>query len=1061
MQRANHILLFSLFMIILANSAISLSPVQAADHTVIYPGNARFERLTVEDGLPNATVLSVLQDRQGFMWFATADGVGRYDGYNFVTFRHEITNLNSLSNNNTFALMESRDGLIWIGTDPGGLNVYDPETGQFTLYMHDDANPKSLIDNSIWSLMEAQDGSIWVGTRGGLGRLDRKTGEFKTYQVDPENPRSLAGIVVYRIYQDRSGTIWIGTRGGLQRYDPATDDFTLFANDPDNPDSISSSNVWAMLEDRQGVFWVGTRSGGLNRFDRTTGKFTSFQNDPNNPRSLSNNNIFNLYEDSEGRLWIATENGGLNLFDSQTETFVSFQHNPNDQTTLSNNDVFWITEDRSGVLWITSRYGGVNKLYPSLWRFGLYRSVPNDPNSLSSNSVYSILAEENGTIWIGTFGGGLNRFDRTTGKMTVYKNDPKNPASLSSDKVYSVCKDEKGIFWISTSGGGLNRLDPVTGTFTAFRYTPELPTVIGSNFITIVKSAGNNKLWVGTLGFGLNLFNAQTGLMEKEYETVPGEINSLTEGTIYDLAVESSGRVWIATARGGLELLDPGTDTFTHHRNDPNNPNSILSDAVNAIYLDDKNGVIWAGTGGGLSRFDMAAQQWQNFTKHDGLPSDTITGIQPGKDGEIWVSTGKGISRLIPETKTFTNFNVQDGLQGDQFSIGSSNLGPDGEIFFGGSNGVTYFRPEQITSNTYLPPVVFTDFLLFNQQVAAGTEILPEPIEFLRQITLRHDQSVFTIRFSTLSYQLSSKNLYQYKMEGFDKDWSPPRDKQEATYTSLPPGRYPFKVRASNNDGIWNDNAGSIEIIILPPWWETWWFRLAVFVVGASGILAAVQVRTSGINTRNRELEKRVMERTQELEESQQKLHEVNLELQAQLDSITVLEKELREMAIHDALTGLYNRHYLSERLAAEYSRARRGNHSIAFLLMDMDHFKNINDTYGHLAGDYTLQSAAKIISAQTRRSDIACRYGGEEFMVVMPDILPRDAMLRAEYFRTCIEELPIEFDGKIIHLTVSIGLAIFPQHGEDNDTILSSVDTALYQAKAKGRNQTVLYQAD
>lgn len=1046
----------------LSLSYFFLPPVNAAEstNTDLFTGALRFERLVVEDGLPHATVLSVLQDRQGFMWFATANGLARYDGSTFVVYKHDINNPDSLSNNNTFSLIESSDGLLWIGTDPGGLNILDPETGKFKIYKKEENNQNSLIDNSVWSLMEAKDGKIWIGTRGGLSVLDRSTGTFKNYVVDKNNPRALADAVVYRIYQDRKGTIWLGTRAGLHRFDPQTDDFTIFKNDPKDPQSISHNNVWSMLEDSRGDFWVGTRGGGLNKFDRAAGKFTAFRNDPNNPKSISNDRIWNIFEDREENLWVLTENGGLNLLDRDKNVFRSFQNNPNDLTTVSNNDLYWITEDTSGVLWITSRYGGVNKLYPSLRRFGLYRSIPGDPNTLSSNNVYSALAEKNGVIWIGTFGGGLNRFDRNTGKLTVYKNDPNDPDCISNDKIQNIFKDENGHLWLATSGGGLNRFDPETGKFTKFKSVPNNDDTLGSNFLTMIKPASPGHLWIGTLGFGLDLFNMETGKVEKVYKYEADNSNSLTEDTIYDLAVDKEGKVWIATARGGLELLDPATGTFTHHRNDPANDNSILDDAVFALYLNEDTGMIWAGTSNGLSGLDLKTGKWQNYTMKESLPADTVVGIQPGNGDDLWLSTGKGISHFNIIEKSFENYSMRDGLQGDLFEIASSHRGPDGEIFFGGSNGVTFFQPDQIVKNRYKPPVVFTDFQLFNQSVTPGSDILPQPIEKTDKITLRYDQSVITIKFAALSYQLPLKNLYKYKLDGFDKDWSPARTKNEATYTNLPPGNYTFRVRAANNDGVWNEeNDRVLQITVQTPWWRSAWF-ITLSILGLIALIyTGIQLRTGSIQARNRELEKRVSERTSELEESQNRLNLVNQELMAQLEAVTELEKEVRELAIHDALTGLYNRHYLSERLEGEYSRAERASRPISFLLMDIDHFKDINDTFGHQAGDYALKTIAQIIMSQIRKSDIACRFGGEEFMIILPDTGVESAVQKADSFRQSISDRVYEFGGRQFSVTISIGIAVYPVHGTGNDQILSKADAALYEAKKTGRNRVVVFE--
>ncbi len=1026
------------------------------DTTQQYGASLRFQRLSVEDGLPNATVLSVLQDQDGFMWFATADGLARYDGSDFTVFRHAEDH-NSLSNNNTFCLIQTADGLIWIGTDPGGLNVYDPQTGQFSVYRNNPDDPESLLNDSIWSLMEAQDGRIWVGTRGGLSVLNRETGKFKNYTVDSENPRALAGVVVYRIYQDRAGTIWVGTRGGLQRYMPATDDFDTFKNAPDNPASLSSNNVWGMLEDSQGNFWIATRGGGLNLMDRQSETFKAYRFNAEEPSSLSSDRVWFIFEDSAGNLWVTTETAGLNLFDRQTESFTKFRHQAGDPLSLSNDDLFWMAEDKSGVIWIASRYGGVNRLAPMLQRFGLYRSIPGDPLSLSSSSVYSMLSEKNGILWVGTFGGGLNRIDRKTGQVTVYRNDPLNPQSISHDKVYYIHRDKQGILWAATSGGGLNRMDPVTGQFTAYKYSADNPNIIGSSFLTVIEDADGGRLWVGTLGFGLNLFNPRKGEMDKEYFNDPANPNSLSEDTVYDLAVDKNGRVWIATARGGLELFDPKTEIFTHHRHNADDPNSILSDTVHAIYLDESANFIWAATPAGLSRLNLASGEWRNYTIEDGLPNETLMGVLPGKNNDLWVSTGKGISHFQIENETFTNYDARDGLQGDQFQIAAAHLGWDGELFFGGSAGLTYFDPAQITPNPHLPVTVFTGFQLFNQSVLAGSDILPKPINKTSKITLNYDQSVFTLKFAALSYQISSKNTFQYKMEGFDKDWSPPRTTNQATYTNLSPGKYTFLVRAANHDGVWNEEPARLEIEILPPWWGTWWFRIGALLAIVAAVVGGVQLRINSIRAINRELEKRVDERTRELRDAQLQLQNANAELKTQLAEITMLEQKVREQAIRDALTGLYNRHYLSEMLEGELSRARRGSYTVAFLLIDLDHFKNINDTYGHPAGDRSLVKTAELIKEHTRRSDIACRYGGEEFLVILPEITREDAQKRAEQLRVDIETLSIEFEGQILHITASIGIAIYPLHGEDSDSLLSAVDSALYNAKNSGRNQVIL----
>lgn len=1027
---------------------------------------SRFLRLGVDDGLLSSTVLNVLQDRRGFVWFATSNGLSRYDGYQFVNFRHQADNPNSLSSNNLFALLESRDGLLWIGADPGGLNVYDPASGQFRVYRHDPNNPNSLPNDSVWSLLEDQQGNIWVGTRGGLSRFDPANQTFTNYKPDPDNPRALAAPVINRLYQDRAGVIWIATRQGLQRYNPETDDFTTFKNNPEDPASLSNNSVWAMLEDRQGNFWVATRCGGLNRMERASGKFQAYRHDPQNERSLSDDCLWYLYEDRAGHLWISTENGGLNLFDPASGDFTRFQHDPNNPFSISHNDTYWITEDRSGVVWVTSRFGGVNQLVPVFQRFGIMRHIPGDRTSLSSSDVYSLIAAPDGRLWIGTFGGGLHLYDPQNNRMRVFRNEPDNPASLSNNKIYDLLLEGENTLWIGTSGGGLNRFDLTKGSFTAFQRdanNPDDPSSLRTNFIYSLAFDTSGNLWLGTLGFGLDRFDPRSGKVTARYVHQPENPYSLSEDTIYDLVIDRAGMLWIATARGGVNYFDPSNEQFSHHRHDPANPASIASNTVHALYLDEQAGLLWAATASGLSRLDLANQEWKNYGLRDGLPSDMVMSILPDGRGSLWIGTASGLSRFDLASETFRNFDIQDGVHGNQFGSAAARSPRTGLLYLGGPTGLTYFNPADLRVNPYLPDVVLTGFELFNQPVPAGSTLLPQPIESTSMVSLPHDQSVLTLRFTSLNFQLPSKNLFQYRLVGFDKDWSPPRRAREATYTNLAPGEYTFEVRSANNDGLWGKPA-SLDIRILPPWWQTTIFRLGL-IFGVGGLIyIGVQLRLRSIRRANRLLEKRVAERTAELEEEiqlrqqvEEQLREANAQLHARVEEITALQSELRHRALHDALTGLYNRHHLAEVMTAEINRAGRGGYPICFLLIDLDHFKDINDTHGHLAGDQVLINMAQIIRDHTRQSDSCFRYGGEEFLVILPNVSLPNGIQRAEEIRTAIERSRTVFANQPIQLSASLGIAVYPLHGEDVDHLLSGLDEALYTAKREGRNRAMI----
>ncbi len=1024
----------------------------------------RFKHLRVEDGLPHSSVFAILQDQYGFMWFTTPNGLVRYDGREFIVHQHNPNDPHSISHNNTFCLIEAHNGELWVGTDPGGVNVYQPRTGQFRAYRKNSQDPNSLINDSIWALLEDQSGQIWIGTREGISRLNPQTGQFTNYSPDPANPAALPAAVVFCLYQDRSGTIWAGTLAGLSQYDPGRDQFITFQHNPDDPHSLSNNNVWAMREDHNGNFWVGTRGGGLNKMDRENQDFTRYQHDPTDPNSLSDDHIWNIYEDRAGTLWIATDKGGLNRFDPTTGQFQAYLHQSGDHNSLSNNDVYGITEDRSGVLWITSRHNGINLLCPACQRFELLNQISAAPKTIIIDNVYAILAESD-YLWIGTFGKGLFQYHWQSGETHNFTHSMADASGISHSDIYDLQRGTDGALWVATSGGGLNRLDPQTGQFKTYRYTAQNPNEMLSNFITTIAPGPDGCLWIGTLGFGLGLFDPQQGKMVAEYHHQADQLNSLTEDTIYDLAIDSQGRVWIATARGGISRLDPATEEITPFRADPQQRHTLLSDTVHALYLDFARNRLWAATHYGLSSLDLDTEKWTNFTPNQGLPVSMLTGIQADQNGGIWLSSTGGLIHFLPEEQTFQHFTQPDGLQSNQFNIASSHCGPDGQLYFGGPNGLTYFHPENIGINPYLPPVYLTGFELFNSPVKTGSEILPETIEQTRKITLKSDHAVFSLSFAALNYQLPEKNLYRFKLDCFNTHWSPPKASHSATYTNLNPGKYTFWVQGSNNDGQWNPEAARLEIEILPKWWQTRWFQAGVLLAGSLALGSLIYLRLQQIKNINLQLEKNVQERTQQLtaeislrHKIEHELREINQALNQKLETITALQTQLREQAARDALTGLNNRHYLTEYIQREFHRAMRANYPIALLLLDLDHFKNINDTYGHPGGDKVLISVANILRQYTRRSDFTCRYGGEEFLVVLPNTSPTDAKKHAEKLRTLVAAIRIHHDSQTIQVTTSIGIAIYPKDGRTPEAVFKNVDAALYEAKLSGRNCIVSY---
>jgi PAS domain S-box-containing protein len=798
----------------------------------------RFERFPLDSN----TVVSILQDSQGFMWFATElGGVYQYDGYTFTSYRHDSTNSNSLAGNAVRVIYEDRAGALWFGTD-SGLNKFDRETRQFNVYRHNPNDPHSLSNDFIFSIYEDRAGVFWIGPiAGGLNRFDRKTGQFSAYRNDPNDPYSLSGNHVWVIYEDRFGTLWVGTNNGLNKFDQATGQFTRYQYNPDDPYSLSQNFVMTLYEDQDGTFWVGTR-GGLNKLDRATGRFTRYLNDPNDATSLSHNLVRTFLKDQTGRIWIGTDDK-LNRL-NEAGRFVHYQHEAVDPNSLSTNLIQYLYQDRTGAIWIGTYNGGVNRLDPAAARFALYQDETDNPDSLSNNNVSVIYEDRAGMLWIGTNGGGLDRLDRTTEKFTHYQYDPKNPDSLGGNTIKAVFEDSAGMLWIGLFRGGLDRFDPRTGKFSHYRSDPKNPDSLSNDDVRAVYEDRTGVLWIGTYSGGLNRLDRETGKFTR-YLPDPQKPDSLGSENIIGFLEDRTGTLWLRTFDAGLVKFDRVTETFTHYRYDINNPSSLSNNQVSMIYAD-RAGTFWVGTLSGLNRFDPDNGTFVRYGEKDGLANDTIQGILEDDQSYLWISTNKGLARFDPRTETFRNYDVTDGLQSNAFNGGAGGIATcksrTGELFFGGPNGFNAFYPDRLRDNPYIPPVVLTEFQIFNKPVPIGGKGSPlqKHINETVSITLSYAQSVFSFGFAALNYRSPEKNRYAYKMEGFEKDWNyVDSTRRFATYTNLDYGTYTFRVKASNNDGVWNEVGKTVKITITPPWWQTWWFY-TMCVIGVLGIFGLI-----------------------------------------------------------------------------------------------------------------------------------------------------------------------------------------------------------------------------
>ena len=810
-----------------------------------------FEHIKSDKGLSQNTIHYIIQDKQGFMWFATEDGLDKYDGYNFKIFKNIPNNKNSISDNFIWTLYQDRSGTFWVGTNSGGLCKFDRMLEQFDNYKNNPNDSTSLSSNNVRAIFEDDSGNLWIGTEGGgLNELNKKDKTFKHYRFDPDDPHSLSNDIVLSIYEDKEGTLWVGTDGGLDRFNKAAGNFQRFYYVPNDPNSISNNVVLSLYEDRSGGFWVGTLFG-LNYFDKKNGKFYRYFSNEDISSSLDNGRINSMLEDETGTLWVAT-GGGLYQFDRKKKKFISFTHNPSHSSSLSNNNILSLYEDNSGIIWIGTAEGGIIKFDRERMKFKHYMYDPTNPNSLSYNTVRSLYQDKNGILWIGTLGGGLNRLDRKTNKYTHYLYNANNHFSLDNNSVISIYRDKAGTLWVGTWGGGLNKA--IGGSdknikFEHYLTNSSSKNSISNNIVQAIYEDRQGRFWIGT-GIGLDILDRKTG---KFYSFTNNykDSNSISDNQVQSCIKEDmSGNLWIGTWNG-LNKLDlskvPVKPPFNHlkfHRyhHIAGKQSSLSDNRVISIY-EDKDGTLWFGTyGGGLNKLTVSQQKLNNgnarfinYSIKDGLASNIVYGILGDEEGNLWLSTDNGLSKFNPKTETFRNYFESDGLQGNQFFWGASFKGINGELFFGGTNGLNAFYPSTLKDNKHIPPIVITDFQIFNKPVEVGSKDSPldRSIFETRKIKLTYNQNVFSIEFAALDFTAPNKNQYEYMMEGFDKNWVKSGNRRFVTYTNLDPGTYIFRVKGSNNDGIWNNKGTSLKIVILPPFWRTWWFIIiSVLVIG-------------------------------------------------------------------------------------------------------------------------------------------------------------------------------------------------------------------------------------
>ncbi len=813
---------------IAARGWVTLAALALAGQLAAQPGKLRFERITVEDGLSHGAVWAMEQDSLGFLWIGTQEGLNRYDGYRFKVFRHHPDHPDSLSESEVLALHEDRSGGLWVGTRGGGLNRFHRAEERFEHFRHDAGDASSLGHDSVWSLLEDSSGTLWVGTEDGLGYLRQGAGGFARI---PDAAGASSGRTVLALHEDSSGVLWIGTDGGLDRLDHRRQSLVSYRHEASDPASLSRGAVRAIEKGSGGSLWIGTATA-LCRFDPRAGTCRRFRHDPADPGSLSDDEVRALHLDRQDRLWIGTETGGLNRLDPGAGAFIAHRHDPAAPGTLSQDSIIAMFEDSTGVLWFGS-YLGLNKHDPASERFVTYRQHPGHEQTLSSRAIWPVLEDGTGALWIGTYESGLDRIDRRRGTVDHYQPDPRDPESMPHGTVSSLWEDSSGVLWVGT-WGGLARFDRDRERLKTYRHDPANPDSLRNEMVVALREDSAGRFWVGTLQ-GLHRFDRARERFIR-YPHRASDPDSLGQDWIYSIYEDRQGAVWFGALGGGLyRLTESGNGQhahFAHYRHRAGDRDSLSSNKIASLYQD-RSGRLWVGTfGGGLNRLagdaEPGSERFVHYREEDGLPNNTVLGILEDDGGRLWLSTNGGLSRLDPEAETFRSYDVDDGLPGNVFSPGSCFRGAGGEMFFGGIEGLSSFYPDRITTDPHPPAVVITDFQLFDESAALRRPDRESPLEQsileTSELELSHRHPVISFEFAALHFAKPRKNRYAYRLEGFDRDWiATDASRRFARYTNLAPGRYTFRVRGSNGDGLWSPHDAALRIVVRPPPWKSWW----------------------------------------------------------------------------------------------------------------------------------------------------------------------------------------------------------------------------------------------
>lgn len=853
--------------------------------------NIRFENITVEHGLPGGQLFAAAQDRHGFMWFASDNGLIQYDGYAYKLIRNEPGKPDSLISNRVVAVYFDSQETLWVGTMEG-LSRYDPDRQSFTHFRHDPEDTKSLGRPEVESIVEDHEGVLWFGHwpehKGvpTISAFDRQSETFTRYYHDPDDPHTLPAGVITTMMVDRSGVLWVGTYSwdevpGLAYFDRESKTFRRVFDCGSNPlqcaqpagpdDRPEDFRIGGIHEDDEGSLWISGSGDGLIRYDRASNTYTRIVCHPGDPGRGTGKYISgNIIEDSNGLLWYDDRYEGLTSFDPGTETFTHYVHDPADPFSfgIANTNFSPLYQDRSGMIWAIGLDGSLSKFDPGSLVPGHYKHEPGTSNSLSNDTVSDIIEDENGILWVLHLHHGLRRVDRVTGSVTAYDHDSDNTTGFNA-----LYLDSSGALWVGTNFG-ISRFDQSSGQFTDYPF--DLPgddqgkTQSPNLRVSAIAEDAQGNLWLGSVS-RLSYFEPGSGKFT-HYRSEPDQPGTLHGAGFGALLLADDLSLWVGGS-DGLSRLDPVSRQFTHYVHDPGNPDSISSHRVMAI-TQGKDGALWVGTLSGLDRFDPASNLFSHVAGSSGGAISMVYSIVPDAQGNIWVSIyNEGLLKLNPATGETKTYDASDGFS----RLYKGVLGRRGDLIWGGADGVYIFDPRQLTDHRQDPMVLITDFRLSNKPVPVSDEANKTPLSRsivnTSDITLTYLDNLISFGFAVPGYKYAKEVRYAYRLEGYDRDWiETGADRRIATYTHVPPGDYVLRVKAAGKGGVWSDKQAFIRLSILPPWWQTWWAYSLYVITFVLALFGYIRLRTRNLRRQARLLKETVEERTAQIREHEQQI---------------------------------------------------------------------------------------------------------------------------------------------------------------------------------------------